>query len=111
MFSDHELWDVRLRAVKCILGKVECSIVTTDYLSRRIDLLHRLSDWLRATIEATNQTDGVDQSLISHDSGSRGRSWSINTAVAVQGLPHVLKLLLSLAEVEYYQFINTATFG
>jgi hypothetical protein len=110
MVIDHELWDVRLRAVRCILRKLDCGIVSADGLSRRVDLLHRLSDWLRIASELASSTtrknnnkssSNSSSSLSSSNRRSPGvRNSSIcQDSLVIEGIPCVIQLLLRLAEV------------
>jgi hypothetical protein len=48
MVTDHDIPEIRVRALKSLHRKLELGLVYGQRLSKRIDLLQRLTSWLRS---------------------------------------------------------------
>ncbi|ODM92073.1 Rotatin [Orchesella cincta] len=79
---DHELLDVRVRALKCLLRKLEYGIISSEALKDRVDLLDRCRRWLSSAGEGS--TDG-------------SKNLSLESA-EVEGIELVVQLLYELSK-------------
>lgn len=94
IFPDHELLDVRVRAVKCILRKLECGIVSSDSLKERVDLLDRCRRWL-SQVQETLKPVPVE----SFDNGNLTSNNNQVSVEEVEGVEIVVQLLFILSKV------------
>lgn len=89
LFLDHELLDVRVRAVKCLLRKLECGIVSSESLKDRVDLVDRCRRWISLVVETQKTAQGTDKANNNQDI----------TPEELEGVEVVVLLIFALSKV------------